>query len=139
MKVDTNELSGKALVWAVSKALHQAPSIQSGRVAYRSDHGSWIEPNPTDDRDVVELMASERIGVERPSAGQAKPVWRAITDNKAKDPQHLTPVVSAFGATIGLAVRRALVLSRLGPSVEIPDVLLEPAARISIADDYPGP
>lgn len=127
MKIQTEELSGNALIWAVCCALRNAPVIAATGIAYRSDHGSWVYPRYTSDSEAGELMSSEWIGVERPSRGQKTPVWRAIADSKVptKPHEYCGGVVSAWGETLGVAVCRALVLSRLGVTVDVPDELLQ--------------
>jgi hypothetical protein len=130
MKQNVDQLAGKPLVWAVCHALGHAPEVdvQFG-VCYRSDHGSWVYPRYTDDSEVGSLMSSEWIGVDRPSSGQATPMWRAITNNKvARGSQVFDPVKDAWGETIGIAVCRALVLSRVGPTIDVPDILLSSVA-----------
>lgn len=125
MKTATEELTGNALIWAVCHALKLAPVVAKTGVAYRSEHGSWVYPRYTDDSEAGVLMASEWIGVERPSNGQTPPQWRAVTDNKtAPDSMRFNPVVSAWGASLGMAVCRALVLSRIGKTVDVPDELM---------------
>lgn len=99
MKTATEELTGNALIWAVCHALKLAPVVAKTGVAYRSEHGSWVYPRYTDDSEAGVLMASEWIGVERPSNRQTPPQWRAVTDNKtAPDSMRFNPVVSAWGA-----------------------------------------
>lgn len=124
-KMKAEELSGMALLWAVCRALGHAPVATATGIAYRSDHGSWVYPRYTSDSEVAELMSTEWIGVERPSRGQKTPVWRAIADSKvpAKPHEFSGGVVAAWGETLGLAVCRALVLSRLGVTVDLPDEL----------------
>jgi hypothetical protein len=126
-KVKADELNGSALLWAVCLALGQAPVVAATGIAYRSDHGSWVYPRYTSDSEAGELMASEWIGVERPCRGQSPPVWRAIADSKVptKPHEYCGGVMSAYGETIGVAVCRALVLSRLGVTVDIPEELLQ--------------
>lgn len=126
MKAKTETLTGQALIWATCLALRHSPVVAATGVAYRSDHGSWVYPRYTSDQEVGELMSSEWIGVERPSRGQKTPVWRAITESKIPTKPYETcgGVVSAFGVTLGEAVCRVLVISRLGAFVEVPDELL---------------
>lgn len=127
MRMNTEALIGDALIWAVATALGKGPVVAATGVAYRSDHGSWVYPRYTEDVEAVALMRQEWIGVDRPSNGQATPLWRAITDSKIKprSAKPCTPVVSAFGGTIGLAVCRALVASRLGMMVDVPENLVQ--------------
>jgi len=127
MKIQSEELTGNALIWAVCRALGHAPVVAETGIAYRSDHGSWVYPRYTSDSEAGELMSSEWIGVERPSRGQKTPVWRAIADSKVptKPHEYCGGVMSAWGETIGVAVCRALVLSRLGVTVDVPDQLLQ--------------
>ena len=126
-KVKVEELSGSALLWAVCLALGHAPVMAATGIAYRSDHGSWVYPRFTSDAEAGELMSSEWIGVERPCRGQKTPAWRAIADSKVPTKPHefCGGVVSAWGATLGVAVCRALVLSRLGVAVDVPEELLQ--------------
>lgn len=129
-KVKAEDLSGDALLWAVCFALGHAPVVAATGIAYRSDHGSWVYPRFTSDAEAGELMSSEWIGVERPSRGQKTPVWRAIADSKVPTKPHefCGGVVSAWGDTLGVAVCRALVLSRVGVIVDVPDDLLQAVA-----------
>lgn len=129
MKTQSETLTGATLLWAVCRALGHAPVVAATGIAYRSDHGSWVYPRYTDDAEVGTLMSSEWIGVERPSHGQKPPVWRALADSKipTKPHEYCGGVVSAYGETPGVAVCRALVLSRLGATVEVPDELLHQA------------
>lgn len=126
-KLKAEELEGSSLMWAVCLALGHAPAITPTGVAYRSDHGSWVYPRFTSDAEAGELMSSEWIGVERPSRGQKTPVWRAIADSKVPTKPHefCGGVVSAWGDTLGVAVCRVLVLSRLGQTVDVPEELLQ--------------
>lgn len=121
MKTNTTELDGQALIWATCLALGYSPVVAATGVAYRSDHGSWVYPRFTDDSEAGPLMASEWVSVERPSGGQKPPVWRAVTDSKRKE---LNWTVSAHAQSLGVAVCRAIVLSRCGESVEVPEELL---------------
>lgn len=128
-KIQAEKLTGDALIWAVSHALGKAPVVTQDGVAYRGEGCVWVYPRYTDESEVASLMASEWIGVDRPSRGQTPPQWRAITDNKAPaDPRRYKPVVSAWAESIGVAVCRALVLSRLGNEVEVPQELLDSKA-----------
>ena len=126
MKTQSEELTGNALIWAACRALGHAPVVAETGIAYLSDHGSFVYPRYTSDSEAGELMSSEWIGVERPSRGQKLPVWRAIADSKVptKPYEYCGEVMSAWGETIGVAVCRALVLSRLGVTVDVPDELL---------------
>lgn len=125
-KVKSEGLSGKALLWATCLALGHSPVVAATGIAYLSDHGSWVYPRFTSEQEVGELMSAEWIGVERPSRGQKTPVWRAIADSKVPTKPHefCGGVVSAWGETLGVAVCRALVLSRIGVMVDVPDELL---------------
>lgn len=125
-KVKSEGLSGKALLWATCLALGHSPVVAATGIAYRSDHGSWVYPRFTSEQEVGELMSAEWIGVERPSRGQRTPVWRAIADSKVPTKPHefCGGVVSAWGETLGVAVCRALVLSRIGVMVDVPDELV---------------
>jgi hypothetical protein len=125
-KVKAEKLDADALLWAVCLALGHAPVLAATGIAYRSDHGSWVYPRFTSDQEAGELMASEWIGVERPCCGQKTPVWRAIADSKEPTKPHefCGGVVAAWGDTLGVAVCRALVLSRLGVAVDVPEELL---------------
>lgn len=127
MKIQSDTLTGNALIWAVCHALKHAPVVAATGIAYKSDHGSWVYPRYTSDAEAGELMASEWIGVERPCKGQKPPVWRAIADSKIPTKPHefCGGVVSAWGETIGVAVCRALVLSRIGVAVDVPEELLQ--------------
>lgn len=129
MKTQSKTLSGAALIWAVCRALGYAPVVAATGIAYRSDHGSWVYPSYTDDSEVGALMSSEWIGVERPCRGQKPPVWRAIADSKIPTKPHEFSgvVVDALGETPGVAVCRALVMSRIGVTVDVPDELLPQA------------
>ena len=129
MKAMVEQLTGNALIWAVCHALKLSPVIAASGVAYRGENGSWVYPRYTDDTEAVGLMASEWIGVDRPSKGQTPPQWCAVTDNKgAPDPKWFKPVVSASAESLAVAVCRALVLSHIGEAVDIPDQLLAGAA-----------
>ena len=124
-KVKAEELSGAALLWAVCLALGHAPVVAATGIAYRSDQGTWVYPRYTSDEEAGALMSSEWIGVESPSRGQKTPLWRAISDSKVptKPFEICGGVVSAWGETLGVAVCRALVLSRLGVNVDLPEEL----------------
>lgn len=125
-KLKAADLQGAALLWAVCLALGHAPVVASTGVAYQGDHGTWVYPRFTADEEAGVLIASEWIGVERPSRGQKTPAWRAIADSKEPTKVHEVcgGVVAAWGETLGVAVCRALVLSRLGVAVDVPDELL---------------
>jgi hypothetical protein len=126
MKTNTETLDGPALIWAMCIALGHTPVSAATGIAYRSDHGSWVYPRFTDDSEVGPLMMAEKVGVERPFGSQAVPLWRAITDTKgAEAKRNLNWVVSAHGTSPGVAVCRAIVLSRCGVSVDIPEQLTQ--------------
>ena len=125
MKAESQNLDGAALIWAMCLALGHSPEVAATGVAYKDDHGSWVYPRFTSDSEVGELMTKECIGVERPSKGQTVPLWRAITDKKTQTKyQSRFEVVSAYGETLGVAVCRAIVLSRCGSTVDVPEELL---------------
>lgn len=125
-KEKVSSLNGNALIWAVCRALGYGPVVAATGISYRSDHGSWVYPRFLEDSEAGELIVSELVSVERPSKGQSVPMWRTVTDNKAKrSPAIFQPVVDACGETLGCAVCRVIVKSYLGDSVEIPDVLLD--------------
>lgn len=128
--IKSEELSGVALLWAVCHALGHAPVLASDGIAYRGAHGSWVYPRYTSEEEVGTLISSEWISVERPSRAQKTPLWRAIADSKVPTKPHefCGGVVAAWGGTLGVAVCRALVLSRLGVTVDVPDELLQPVA-----------
>lgn len=121
---NSKDLTQKALIWAVCRALGHSPTLCNGYVVYRSEHGSWVAPTYTSNDDVGELMNSQWVGVERPSKGQKTPLWRAITDIKVKNIDGLNSVADAWGETIGLAVCRAIVVSHFGKTVDIPEELV---------------
>ncbi len=124
MLVQTETLSGASLIWAVCKALRQAPVIAVTGIAYRSDHGSWVYPRYTDDSEAGLLMASELIGAERPSQGQSG--WLAVANSKLpSDSTHASGLeVNARGDSLAEAVCRALVMSRIGGDIDVPEELL---------------
>lgn len=123
MKVKSDTLNGAGLIWAMCVALGHSPVVAATGVTFRGDHGSWEYPRFTDDAEIGPLMASEWVGVDRPSKGQNPPVWRAITDVKYKKKygDSLVTVVSAYDPSLAIAVCRAIVMSRLGEVVELPD------------------
>lgn len=128
MKTKTTKsetLAGQALNWAVLQALGLAPTIDSaGKVCYRSDHGSLVSPDFESAADAGEIIHREWIGLDRPSKGQTPPLWRAITDTKTEPrPGQFRGVSVAWGVTPFLAAMRALVLSRVGEKIQIPEQL----------------
>lgn len=130
MKNESKLLDGAALLWAMCIALGHSPLLAATGIAYRGDDGSWVYPRYTADSEVGSLMAAEWVSVERPSRGQKTPMWRAVTDSKRPSKSHIfNAVASAYGETIGVAVCRAIVLSRCGDTVDVPEQLLatEPA------------
>ena len=130
MNSDVKTLNGDALIWAMCVALGHAPVVAATGIAYRIDHGSWVYPRFTSDSEVGELMSLEWVSVERPSKGQSIPTWRAVTDSKRPEKPHVfNAVASATGESLGVAVCRAIVLSRCGVTVDVPQQLLvaEPA------------
>ena len=129
MQVEAQTLCGNALIWAVCSALNQSPVVAPTGIAFRSEHGSWVYPRYTEDDEAGQLMASEWISAERPNRGQPTPLWRSVTDVKYKQKGYsFNQVVSAHGHSLGEAVCRALVLSRLGKMVDVPDDLLTHAS-----------
>jgi hypothetical protein len=121
-KVKAAELSGMALVRAYVMALGFAPMpTGAGRIGYRSDHGSIVEPQITDAA-AGELIAEAWISVERPFGGSSAPIFRCVTDYKGRKKafQYLG-VVSATSASLGEAVFRCFVASRLGEEFHMPD------------------
>lgn len=125
MKANSNSLERDALTWAMCRALGHSPVIAEAGIAYRNDHDCWVYPRYTDDSEAGPLMSVEWVGVERPSKGQTIPLWRAVTDSKIPPkPHEFQGVVAASGETLGIAVCRAIVLSRCGKVVDIPDQLL---------------
>jgi hypothetical protein len=124
MNTQTQALNGRALIWATCLALGHSPVVAATGIAYRGDHGSLTYPRFTDDSEAGKLMASELVGAERPSKGQVKPMWRAVTDNKCKKRPESFNFVSATGESLGVAVCRAIVLSHCGEAVDVPEELL---------------
>lgn len=137
MNVETKLLEGKALLWAVCKALGQSPIIAATGIAYRSDHGSWVYPNYTSDSEAGELMASEWISAERPTKGQSTPMWRTVMESKKPEkPYSPNGPVVGWGETLGVAVGRAIVLSYIGDKVDIPKELIPTPKLKELEDAY---
>lgn len=130
VRVDIDSLTGPALAWAVCAATGYRASITSGRYGdevsyYDEGHGSWAMVR-LDDDEAGHVMDKHWIGVERPSAGQKPPVWRALADYRGKkDPFRYVGVVSAHAPDRRTAIFRCLVKSIFNEKVSVPEQLVQ--------------
>lgn len=50
------DLTGRALCFAVVRALGYRPIVDDSGVSYRSDHGSWVYPDIENAKDAAEIV-----------------------------------------------------------------------------------
>lgn len=122
MKINTSELSGVALDWAVAMAVGMTPStfsggmISYGEVSVRVNHGldtwspstDWSQGGPLIERFRVDII-TERAGmVAAYSCGEE---YQPLTSDY-------------YGSTALIATCRAIVAAKLGDEVDVPEGLV---------------
>jgi hypothetical protein len=136
MKIETNELTGAALDWAVAKAEGKTPKIQctSFRDAfiYRvylgwsyeySSSGSIVEYRPsTDWSQGGPIIERESINIEAWHGA-----WQAELEFLPDDDTHYM-YGKGTGPTPLIAAMRCYVSSKLGGEVDVPEELCPPTA-----------
>lgn len=112
MKIKTSELTCAALDWAVAKALGYADDEISGECKYSTD---WAQGGEIIDKEGI------TVGVYHNEDGNTIPnKWQAYIGWK---PDLLEPAFQADGPTAMIAAMRAIVSSKLGDEVEVPEEL----------------
>lgn len=146
-RIDSSALAGKALHWAVAKALNYDPQWDEvgQRFVLNSQCGfsdlSHFKPS-IDVNQAIDLIHQEGIATRPHSSG----VWYAMTqddlgDNQCADwapttyrgAEKFGPLPFQFrarvqrleGPTMPIAALRCIVAKRLGNSVEVPALLVE--------------
>lgn len=135
--IETQNLEGLALNWAVAKALgwmdYPEDSIDQGVHWYLDPERAPYCPRiakidwmPTNDWRQAGALVDDHI---KRMGDCSEPVngWDAIPEGKQYFVMNHDSNM-AFGSTKRIAVCRAVVLAKLGTSVEVPAVLLEVAA-----------
>lgn len=121
--IETKDLTGAALDWAVAKAEGELPMhIRASEPhLWNEDHSygyspstDWSQAGPIIEREVISLIGPSNHW----------PDWRALYDNgigasAAREVSGETPLIAAM---------RCYVASKLGASVEVPVELVEVAA-----------
>jgi len=107
-KVETSELTGAALNWAVARALGKRPSVfifqQTGKLAPEHNYSTnWAQGGPIIERE-KQVIAYE-YGPE---------VWHAYLQVKGGTYYGPTPLIAAM---------RCYVASKLGEEVDVPEEL----------------
>jgi hypothetical protein len=117
MKIKTNELTRRALDWAVCASLPDASGLMrqiiDRPITYVAKYSTdWSQGGP--------IIEQERIDVLGMVKGESGP-WTACLRKKDEAPpwRHI-----AEGPTPLIAAMRCYVTSTLGPEVEIPEELL---------------
>lgn len=126
MKVKTAELSGRALDWAVAIAEGWQPDRpQDGQLTRNSryivvgdktvDQRYWY--NPSTDWSQCGPLTRDLLVMTRANNG----AWLASCPIKSFDDEN----AHQWGDTLQIAICRAVVASKLGDEVDIPDELME--------------
>ncbi len=118
MKACTEKLSGKWLDYAVARALNLPlcrEAIQPDSCVVGTGYGDLKVFAPSSDwRDAGPLISQCGINLAAPIKNEPVQLWRAFLDQDL-------PSNIALGATPLLAASRAIVLSKIGTDVEIPE------------------
>ena len=116
MKMKTNELTGRALDWAVAKCEDEEVSLVKGQLETRwTDNGwkpssDWSQGGPIIERECIEL--AYRVGVN----------WTA-TRVEGSSVCEVTVPYNQKGRAQLIAAMRCYVMSQYGDEIEIPDEL----------------
>jgi hypothetical protein len=123
MKIDTNELIGVALDWAVAHCEKEETLISNGKLnTFWTEDGyhpstDWSHGGP--------IIEQEEIGIKRNSPCSDGRQWEASPSITAKGAGGKW----GYGPTPLVAAMRCYVASKLGDSVEVPDDVLEKCDR----------
>lgn len=118
MKVKTAELKGVALDWAVIRASNFPVMAHEGRfVTYDMGLDRYVVIQPSVAWSQCGTMI-ERFGITVTPASSAMTDWMARFAQSKK-------LYDGFGSTPQIAICRAVVASKLGDEVDIPDELME--------------
>ena len=110
MRIKTNELSGAALDWAVTK-------IEAERKLF-TIYPQYITPYSTDWAQGGPIIEREEISISREFAS-GRIEWAAWTPAPIRDDAE----AFGYGPTPLIAAMRCYVVSKLGDEVEIPEEL----------------
>lgn len=116
-KVNTSELTGLALDWAVARSLGKLPSMsifqQTGKLPSEYSYSTnWSQGGP--------IIESARIALHCGVRLQAKEwMWTASKKDHSNNTTH-----AKHGPTPLTAAMRCFVASKLGDEVEVPDELI---------------
>lgn len=118
MKVKTAELSGVQLDYAVIKASNFPVMMHEGRfVTYDMEFDGYVVVQPSVAWSQCGTMIA-RFGMTVTPASSAMTDWMARFAESEK-------LYDGFGSTPQVAICRAVVASKLGDEVDIPDELME--------------
>lgn len=135
MKIKTSELTGAALDWAVATSIYNAAPIKSAsttrfRVLDDDDEhvGSiWI----TEKRTFTSTFAPSSDWVQGGTLLEQHGIW--LSDDNDESPEKWIASVGGAHMQVGptplIAAMRALVASRLGDEIEVPDELAQQTQR----------
>ena len=121
MQVNTVELSGPALDWAVSKVegfkdINPLTTDGQRRLRTHNYSSNWAKTGPLLERAMQEGMSVNYYPDERQYQAIQRPVgsWSSVE-------------CSAYGPTLLVAALRCYVISKMGVKIEVPDSLVEMA------------
>lgn len=143
--IQTKELTGRALDWAVATAIGKRPSIfifeKTGALAPEHQYSTdWAKGGPLIDQFNITIIRADDEH-ETDADGYATRVrvpqwfaqcdrWTGHSTTTNYEHQHMEPTFMIeekggyYGTTSLIAAMRALVVFKLGPSVDIPQELL---------------
>jgi Protein of unknown function (DUF2591) len=120
MKVETEQLSGAALDWAVAKIADKHVSLKDIHWGNYSPSTNWAQGGPIIEREEIDLLCD--VEDETGEATNGNPGWIA---QKWTLPLSLGQCLETSGPTPLIAAMRAYITRKLGEEVEIPDELLK--------------
>lgn len=138
MKIKTSELTGAVLDWAVATSTYKTAPIKSActtRFRVLDDDGEhvgsiWI----TEKRTLTSAFAPSSNWVQGGSLIDQHGIW--LSDDNDESPEKWIASVGGVhtqtGPTPLIAAMRALVTSRLGDEIEVPDELAQAAADAEV-------
>lgn len=122
MKIQTSELTGPALDWAVARAEGLLPTL------HKNPYGYWVMPNIAGSYSTSwsiggPIIEREEINLEIHEGGHTRASFynmRLTFDGRAKHYHH------EHGSTPLVAAMRCFVAAKFGDEVEVPDELVTP-------------
>jgi len=114
MKIKTAELTGKALDWALAKALKKTPALNFKRDVCVSEIMGWQPFSHTDPATCLGLIERHMIDVTYEPRHKDCPMWVARMPRWGLN----------YGSTPAEAVARCVVQMQLGDEVEVPSELV---------------